>query len=144
MHITPNDVVVRESITLLMEAVSPFDTSVNIYQTTWCYIPEDRHTHTHCLETLKKITCTLWQIFLIVPFRIDKLQQVLETLLDCCYFCIDNFMTTNNRAEMRTYVYHLHFMLLQIVSLNGTLSLDGTAQIWNLSRHSLCTTLRNS
>jgi hypothetical protein len=32
-------------ITLTTEAVTSSETSVNIYQTTWCYIPEDSHLH---------------------------------------------------------------------------------------------------
>jgi hypothetical protein len=29
----------------MREAISSYETSVNIYQTTWCYIPEDSHLH---------------------------------------------------------------------------------------------------
>jgi hypothetical protein len=45
-------------ITLIMEAVSTSETLVNIYQTTWCNIPEDSHIHNHCRKNLKshKIT----------------------------------------------------------------------------------------
>jgi hypothetical protein len=32
--------------TLIMEVISSSETSVNIYQTTWCCIPEDSHLHT--------------------------------------------------------------------------------------------------
>jgi hypothetical protein len=37
----------------MMEAVSTPETSVNVYQTTRCNIPEDRHLHTRRLENLK-------------------------------------------------------------------------------------------
>jgi hypothetical protein len=33
-------------VALMMEAVSSSETSVNIYQTTWCNIPKDSHLHT--------------------------------------------------------------------------------------------------
>jgi hypothetical protein len=34
---------IRMMVTLMMEAVSSAETSVCIYQTTWCNIPEDNH-----------------------------------------------------------------------------------------------------
>jgi hypothetical protein len=37
---------------ILMESVSSSETLANIYQTTWCYIPEDSHLHTCCCENL--------------------------------------------------------------------------------------------
>jgi hypothetical protein len=40
-------------ITLMMEAASTTETSVNFYQTTWRNIPEDSHLHTCCCENLK-------------------------------------------------------------------------------------------
>jgi hypothetical protein len=40
-------------ITLMMEAVSSSETSVNIYQTTQCNIPEESHLHTNHSENLK-------------------------------------------------------------------------------------------
>jgi hypothetical protein len=40
-------------ITMMMEAVSSFEMSVNIYQTTECNIPKDSHLYTHCHENLK-------------------------------------------------------------------------------------------
>jgi hypothetical protein len=36
---------VADIITLMMEAASSSETSVNVYQTTWCSIPEDSHLH---------------------------------------------------------------------------------------------------
>jgi hypothetical protein len=36
-----------------MEAVSSSETSVNIYHTTQCYIPEDGHFYTHRRKKLK-------------------------------------------------------------------------------------------
>jgi hypothetical protein len=38
----------RLFITLMIEAISSSETSVNIHQTTQCYIPEESHLHTHC------------------------------------------------------------------------------------------------
>jgi hypothetical protein len=38
---------------MMMEAASTSETSVNFYQTTWCYNPEDSHLHTHHCENLK-------------------------------------------------------------------------------------------
>jgi hypothetical protein len=35
--------VIYETIALMMEVVSTFETSVNIYQTTWRKIPENNH-----------------------------------------------------------------------------------------------------
>jgi hypothetical protein len=40
-------------ITLMMEAASTSETSVNFYQTTWHNNPEDSHLHIHCHENLK-------------------------------------------------------------------------------------------
>jgi hypothetical protein len=40
-------------ITLMMEAASTSETSVNFYQTTWCNNPEDRHLHAYCHENVK-------------------------------------------------------------------------------------------
>jgi hypothetical protein len=40
-------------ITLMIEAASTFEMSVNFYQTTWRYHPEDSHLHTRCCENLK-------------------------------------------------------------------------------------------
>jgi hypothetical protein len=37
----------------MMEAANTSETSVNFYQTTWCYNPEDSHLHTCCCENLK-------------------------------------------------------------------------------------------
>jgi hypothetical protein len=39
-------------IALMMEAVSACETSVDIYQTTRCYIPEDIHYHIRLPENL--------------------------------------------------------------------------------------------
>jgi hypothetical protein len=36
-----------------VEAASTSEMSVNFYQTTWRYIPEDSHLHTLCHENLK-------------------------------------------------------------------------------------------
>jgi hypothetical protein len=38
---------------LMMEAASIFETSVNFYQTTWRYNPEDSHLHFCRRENLK-------------------------------------------------------------------------------------------
>jgi hypothetical protein len=38
---------------VVMDAVSFSETSVNIYQTTWCNIPEDSHFDTRRRENLK-------------------------------------------------------------------------------------------
>jgi hypothetical protein len=38
---------------MMMEAVSTFETSVNIYQNAWCNIPEDSHLHIRRHENLK-------------------------------------------------------------------------------------------
>jgi hypothetical protein len=40
-------------IALMMEAASTSETSVNVYQTTWCYNPEDSHLHTPRHENQK-------------------------------------------------------------------------------------------
>jgi hypothetical protein len=40
-------------ITLMMEVVSTYETSVNFYQTTWCNIREASHCHTCCHKNLK-------------------------------------------------------------------------------------------
>jgi hypothetical protein len=32
-----------KAIVLMMEAASTSETSINVYQTTWCNNPEDRH-----------------------------------------------------------------------------------------------------
>jgi hypothetical protein len=40
-------------ITLMMEAASTSETSVNFYQTTRRNIPEDSHLHTHRRENIK-------------------------------------------------------------------------------------------
>jgi hypothetical protein len=49
------------NIAPMMAAVSPSETSVNIYLTTWQYIPEDSKLHTCCRENLKsqKAKCYL-------------------------------------------------------------------------------------
>jgi hypothetical protein len=36
-----------------MSLINSSKTSLNIYQTTWCCIPEDSHLHIHCPENLK-------------------------------------------------------------------------------------------
>jgi two-component sensor histidine kinase len=36
------------SLTLIMEAVSTSEMSVNTYQSSWCIIPEDSHQIHHC------------------------------------------------------------------------------------------------
>jgi hypothetical protein len=38
---------------LMMEGISTSKMSVNFYQTTWRYIPEDSHLHTRRRENLK-------------------------------------------------------------------------------------------
>jgi hypothetical protein len=43
---------------LMMEEESTSETSVNFYQTTWRYDPEDSHLHTRRRENLKSY---LWQ-----------------------------------------------------------------------------------
>jgi hypothetical protein len=43
----------RVIITLMMEAVSFYETSVNIYETKRCDIPEDSRLHTRRRENLK-------------------------------------------------------------------------------------------
>jgi hypothetical protein len=40
---------------LMMEAVHTSETSVNIYLTTWQYIPQDSKLHTHHCENLKPL-----------------------------------------------------------------------------------------
>jgi hypothetical protein len=40
-------------LTLMMEAVSSSETSVSIYKTTGCNVPQDSHLHTYCSENLK-------------------------------------------------------------------------------------------
>jgi hypothetical protein len=40
-------------IVLMMEAASTSETSVNFYQTAWCYNPEDNHLYIRCHENLK-------------------------------------------------------------------------------------------
>jgi hypothetical protein len=40
-------------IRVMMEAASTSETSVNFYQTTRRYNPEDSNLHTHCCENLK-------------------------------------------------------------------------------------------
>jgi hypothetical protein len=40
-------------IALMMKAVSTSETSVNLYETTWCNIPEGCHLHTRRRENLK-------------------------------------------------------------------------------------------
>jgi hypothetical protein len=44
----------------MMEAITSYETSVNIYQTTQCNIPEDSHLHTRHYENLKshQVCCT--------------------------------------------------------------------------------------
>jgi hypothetical protein len=39
--------VLTASITLMAEASSTSETSINFYQTTWCNIPEDSHLKAH-------------------------------------------------------------------------------------------------
>jgi hypothetical protein len=51
------------SLTLKIEAVSSFETLVNLYQTTRRYTPEDSILYSHRLEDLK--SNRLWVIFLI-------------------------------------------------------------------------------
>jgi hypothetical protein len=41
------------AIVLMMEAAATSETSVNFYQTTSCYNPEDSHLHTRRRENLK-------------------------------------------------------------------------------------------
>jgi hypothetical protein len=45
--------IIRVMIALMMEAVHTSETSVNIYLTTWQYIPEDFKLHTRHREDLK-------------------------------------------------------------------------------------------
>jgi hypothetical protein len=51
-------------ITLMTEAVSSSETSVNIYQTTWYYIQVDSQLHTHCHKNFKsKLTaCSIYDL----------------------------------------------------------------------------------
>jgi hypothetical protein len=48
-----SEVLAASIIRVMMEAASTSELSVNCYQTTWRYNPEDNHLHTHCLENLK-------------------------------------------------------------------------------------------
>jgi hypothetical protein len=45
--------VVSWKLTLMMEAVSTSETSVNFYETTWRHLQEDGHFHTRCCGNLK-------------------------------------------------------------------------------------------
>jgi hypothetical protein len=44
---------VKKLIALKMEAIWASETLVNVYQSTWCYSPEDCLLRTHCCENLK-------------------------------------------------------------------------------------------
>jgi hypothetical protein len=78
---------------LMIEAVSSSETSVNMHQTTWCYIPEDGHVHAHHCENLKsRLGKIIWQSTTIfyINFHTDALQQTvrptnrcLQQLIDC-------------------------------------------------------------
>jgi hypothetical protein len=62
----------------MMEAVSSSETSVNIYHTTRCYIPEDSHLHT---RRLRMSNLTETNIFLLSHFirekcNVDDIQYV--------------------------------------------------------------------
>jgi hypothetical protein len=46
-------------IALMMEAASTSETSVNLYETTWCSIPEDSHLHSHCCDEISTILNTV-------------------------------------------------------------------------------------
>jgi hypothetical protein len=50
-------------IILMLEAVSFSETSVRIYQTTWCYIPEDSYLHSRHHENVKS---QLWMYWITV------------------------------------------------------------------------------
>jgi hypothetical protein len=46
----------KKMISLMMEAATTSETSVNFYQTTRCYNPDDSYLHTHRRENLKSYT----------------------------------------------------------------------------------------
>jgi hypothetical protein len=46
--------------TLMMEAASTSETSVNFYQTTWRFNPEDSHLHNHHHDKLKSYITKLY------------------------------------------------------------------------------------
>jgi hypothetical protein len=50
-------------ITLMMEAVSSSKTSVNIYQTTRCYIPEDSNLHNLRREKQNPTNNLIWPLW---------------------------------------------------------------------------------
>jgi hypothetical protein len=50
-----NNELEREAVALMMEAARTSETSVNFYQTTRRYNPEDSHRHTRRRENLKSI-----------------------------------------------------------------------------------------
>jgi hypothetical protein len=57
-----------------MEAASTSEKSVNFYQTTRPYNPEDSRFHTHSRENLKSyLVCTLNQIFVEYQIKEDEL-----------------------------------------------------------------------
>jgi hypothetical protein len=48
--------------TLKLEAVLPFETLVNFYQSTWCYTPEGSPLHSHRCDNLKSNNSFLIQL----------------------------------------------------------------------------------
>jgi hypothetical protein len=56
-----SEVLTASIITLMMEAVSTSEMSVNFYKTTWRNIPEDSLLHTHHCENLKSHQLKFYQ-----------------------------------------------------------------------------------
>jgi hypothetical protein len=71
----------------MMEAVSTSETLVNIYQTTWCYNPEDSHLPDHTLMLLMII------IFIPSSFLNTEYQHMQNNNVASCFVWMWNIVS---------------------------------------------------
>jgi hypothetical protein len=64
----------------MMEAASTSETSVNFYQTTWCYNLEDSQLHTCCRENLKS-----YSVLLLPKVFVRKKIEIYSFCTDASY-----------------------------------------------------------
>jgi hypothetical protein len=70
-----------------METISSSETSVSIYQTTWCNIPEESH-------LLDRVVCTKRKMFL--------------TTYACCLLCINYYLRCHGNVVKGLSAFDLH------------------------------------
>jgi hypothetical protein len=92
-------------ITQMMEAVSTSKTSINVYQTTRCNIPEDSHPHTRRCENLKShqgasnvyflycsVICHTLAIFLLSQLVQQMQEHSGNLIISLCIFSVDSYV----------------------------------------------------